>query len=323
MKYLIGFVTSVLAVVVMTDVVKTQQASNAWTGAFTFVQISDVHLGHTKYVANQVTDLQTSLYDEAIRQIENLRPKPLFVVVTGDLVDGVGSDAEGKPYWLKEFPEFVSHSKAFTIPLYLVPGNHDVSSNSDAGTVTDYLTQIKVLNSTQRDYYSFNRRGCHFVVLNATEFVTHDGSMKGLKDAQLRWLETDLSSVAAKSATHIVVFMHQPPFEHSASEEDGEYGHSDRAGENTFDQDRAGMLTLLAEAGVKSVFAGHLHENAVGYAGKLSVTTTSSLSPQTGPGRMKVRPDDCPGFRVVTVNHDSIASEYKRLYAGTQSCVQP
>ncbi|HZA95896.1 MAG TPA: metallophosphoesterase, partial [Burkholderiaceae bacterium] len=78
-------------------------------------QISDLHIKPERRLAYGVVDTATML-ERCVVQVNQLPQRPDAVIATGDLVDG-GTAAE---YSLLR--ELLS---PLTMPLYLMPGNHD------------------------------------------------------------------------------------------------------------------------------------------------------------------------------------------------------
>lgn len=74
----------------------------------TFVHISDTHVGRKS---------DAEAFANVIEAIERLDPQPAFVVITGDLTE---SFRDAEVLYLKHLVD------RFTLPVLLVPGNHDV-----------------------------------------------------------------------------------------------------------------------------------------------------------------------------------------------------
>ena len=78
-------------------------------------QISDLHIKPERKLAYGVVDTATML-ERCIAQIGRLPQRPDAVIATGDLVDG------GTPAEYSLLRDLLS---PLTMPLYLMPGNHD------------------------------------------------------------------------------------------------------------------------------------------------------------------------------------------------------
>lgn len=124
-----------------------------------------------------------------------------FIVELGDLIDAADSVDTEQKYLATINREFSAISK----DRHYVLGNHCV----------DTLTKDEFLGGVEqpKSYYSFDRAGFHFVVLDAC--FRGDGQSYGRKNskwndanipaAELEWLEADLKS----NDKQVIVFAHQ------------------------------------------------------------------------------------------------------------------
>ncbi len=92
-------------------------------------------------------------------------------------------------------------------------GNHDVWGWSNVGSKKKHdpmygkhwaEEELKL----KKRYYSFDRAGCHFIVLDSTHPKAIYGYWAKLDEEQMEWLKTDLKSVAA--TTPVCVLSHIP-----------------------------------------------------------------------------------------------------------------
>jgi predicted phosphodiesterase len=129
----------------------------------------------------------------AVEQINRVRPD--FVICVGDLIEGYqAEEAEDERMWR----EFDAVTRRLAAPFFYCPGNHDVTSPADRAVY------IRLHGIDGRAYYSFDYRGCHFVVVDTTAIVNRHETA----DAQWTWLTKDLA--AAKDAKHVFLFGHHP-----------------------------------------------------------------------------------------------------------------
>src|ERR1044072_4970190 len=160
-------------------------------GSFSFVQISDSHIGFSKEGIN--ADVTATL-NEAIARINSLSQPPDFILHTGDLTH------------LSEAAEFdtLDHllKTAQKQQIFFVPGKHDVTG--DNGKL--YLERFGK-NSKGHGWYSFDHRGVHFVGLVNVVNIQQNG-LGALGREQLEWLEEDLKGRSSEAP--IVVFAHIP-----------------------------------------------------------------------------------------------------------------
>jgi alkaline phosphatase D len=86
----------------------------------TFVHISDTHVGRKS---------DAEAFAQAIEAIERILPTPAFVVVTGDLTE---SFRDAEVLYLKHLVD------RFTLPVLLVPGNHDVGFDPNPQSIAKW-----------------------------------------------------------------------------------------------------------------------------------------------------------------------------------------
>ncbi len=227
-------------------------AAEAATSGFSFVQISDSHIGFNK-PANP--DPGATL-TEAVAKIGELPRKPAFMIHTGDITH------LSKP---KEFDDADQLIGAAKLDVHYVPGEHDVI---DERTGEAYLARYGKL-SNGKGWYSFDHGGVHFVGL-VNVFDLKAGGMGNLGVEQLTWFAADLKSKSP--STPIVVFAHVPLW--TIAEEWG-WG----------TQDGAEALKLLARFGSVTVLNGHIHQIMQKVEGHMTFHTARSTAfPQPAPG---------------------------------------
>jgi len=220
------------------------------TAEFSFVQISDSHIGFNK-PANP--DVLGTLH-AAIDKINGLEQTPDFVIHTGDLTHLARAN---------EFDDLAEAMKASRPKqMFAVPGEHDFAG--DDGKL--YLERFGK-STSGAGWYSFPHKGVHFVGLN--NVVQLEGLGK-IGAEQLAWLQKDLSAVS--SSTPVVVFAHIPLW--SVYPEWG-WG--------TSDSEQA--LALLKRFGSVTVLNGHIHQVMQKVEGRVAFHTAMSTAfPQPAPG---------------------------------------
>jgi alkaline phosphatase len=173
---------------------------------------------------------------EATKQFE--KDKPVFVVELGDLIDAADSVATELAYLKAVNRKFSAISK----DRHYVLGNHCV----DTLTKEEFLDGV----AQKKAYYSFDRGGVHFVVLDAC--FTSAGKPYGRKNSkwndanipsdEVDWLKDDLKATGNK----VVVFAHQ------RLDVANDYGI----------KNAADVRKVLESSGkVLAVFQGHSHKN--------------------------------------------------------------
>ncbi len=231
-------------------------------GDFSFVQISDSHIGFSKEANPDVVGTLQS----AIEKINALATAPSFLLHTGDL------SHLSKAEEFDTLDQVLKSAKSEKI--FFVPGEHDVLTDNGK----QYLERYG--KGTQgTGWYSFDSNGVHFIgLVNVVDLKA--GGLGYLGDEQLEWLEKDVKRFSA--STPIVVFAHMPLWSVYPS-----------WGWGTDDSARA--LSYLKRFGSVTVLNGHIHQTMQKIEGNITFHTamsTAFVQPQPGmapsPGPMKV-----------------------------------
>jgi 3',5'-cyclic-AMP phosphodiesterase len=219
---------------------------------FTFVQLSDSHIGFNK---PPNADARAT-FREAISKVKALPVRPDFIIHTGDVSQLSRDD---------EFDDAQQMLKDTGLPVFFIPGEHDML-DPDGGKA--FLSRFGK-GTKGAGWYSFDHRGVHFVALvNVADLKP--GGMGNLGTDQLKWLKTDLAG--RPSSTPIVVFAHIPLWTVYA---DWGWG----------TDDSAEALKLLARFGSVTILNGHIHQIAQKVEGRIAFHTARSTAfPQPAPG---------------------------------------
>lgn len=244
---------------------------------FFFIQLSDPQLG--MFTDNQDFAQETANLEFAVATANRLRPA--FVVITGDLVNKPGDAAQIAEY------QRILRGVDSTIPVYHIAGNHDLENAPTPARIAAYTNQFGP------DHYTFRHAGFVGIVLDSVVIHSPQQTTNQLVE-QERWLRAELEHARQSRAQHIVIFAHHPWFLKAAGEPD-EYFNIPR-------ERRAACLTLFHEFGVKHLFSGHYHRNAVARDGDLEAVTTGPVGKPLGEGKS--------GLRVVIVRDDQIEHRY-------------
>jgi Icc protein len=218
---------------------------------FSFVQISDSHIGFNKAANPDVV----GTLQAAIAKINAMPAPPSFVLHTGDLTQLAQPD---------EFDTLEQSLKSIkTEKIFYVPGEHDVTDNGK-------LYMERFGKGTKGDgWYSFDSHGVHFIGL-VNVLTQGDGSFGVLGADQLAWLEKDVKPLS--SSTPIVVFAHVPL-----------WAIYPQWGWGTKDSEQA--LSYLRRFGSVSVLNGHIHQTIQKVEGNITFHTAMSTAfPQPAPG---------------------------------------
>jgi 3',5'-cyclic AMP phosphodiesterase CpdA len=157
---------------------------------FTFVQISDSHIGFTGKANTDVT----ASFSAALDQINGLTDRPDFVIHSGDLTHFT------TPAQLDQVKQMLSGLR--TGQVLTIPGEHD--STDDDGTK---YRKVFGAGSQGLGWYSFDHKGVHFISLVNTVNLQKLGH---LGSEQLDFVRNDVAKLSAD--TPIVVFSHIPLF---------------------------------------------------------------------------------------------------------------
>jgi Icc protein len=159
--------------------------AKAAKGDFSFVQISDSHIGFSKEPNKNVT----ATLQKAIAKINSLPQRPDLLIHTGDLTH------LSKPDEFDTVSEILKGAKAGRT-LY-VPGEHDVFSDDGK----QYLERHGK-GTMGTGWHSFDHKGMHFVgLVNVADLKP--GGLGTLGSEQLDWLKKDVAGLG--DSTPVVV----------------------------------------------------------------------------------------------------------------------
>ncbi len=222
----------------------------AATGSFSFMQISDSHIG---FSAPPNPDTPGTL-QAAIDLVRQQKGDAGLLIHTGD-VSHLSRD--------QQFDTADQIVRGAGLETHWVPGEHDVLVDDGRGFF-DRFTK-----GGPRGWYSFDQQGVHFVGLNNVQNLKA-GGLGNLGPDQLAWLKDDLAHRSASQP--IVVFAHIPLWTVYA---DWGWG----------TDDSAQALALLARFGSVTVLNGHIHQVMQKVEGHCAFHTARSTAfPQPAPG---------------------------------------
>ena len=242
-----------------------QTSKGEQAAGFSFVQISDSHIGFNKDANKDVT----ATLHEAIEKINGLKHAPDFVIHTGDI------SHLSKPLEFDTVDQVLKSAK--TGQAFFVPGEHDMLADNGQQYRERYGK-----GSKGAGWYSFDHKGVHFIgLVNVVDLKA--GGLGTLGAEQLAWLQNDLAG--RSSSTPVVVFAHIPLW---TVYPDWGWGTGD------------GMqaLSYLKRFGSVTVLNGHIHQTMQKVEGNVYYHTAMSTAfpqPKPGaapsPGPMKVAAD--------------------------------
>ena len=226
-------------------------ADAAPAASFSFVQISDTHIGF-KGEANKNA---LGTFEQALARIKALEPAPAFIIHTGDLTHAQKAGA------FDTVTEALKGTRAERV--FYVPGENDVFA--DGGK--EYLGRFG--GPAGNGWQSFDYKGVHLIgLVNVLNFKA--GGLGSLGPAQLDWLKKDVAGLS--SSTPIVVFAHVPL-----------WAVYPKWGWVTDDGKQA--LSSLKRFGSVTVLNGHIHQILQKVEGNIRFhTALSTAFPQPAPG---------------------------------------
>ncbi len=210
--------------VVTTDLLRSDKSRHR-TADFTFVQISDSHLGFQGKANADVA----ATFAQSIGLVNAPSDRPDFVIHTGDVTHFSTIDQ------FDQAKQMMGSLR--TAQVLVLPGEHDAVD--DGGQ--KYLSVFGA-GTQGTGWFSFDHKGVHFISLVNTsgqQILGHLGT------EQLTWMRNDVAHLS--SETPIVVFSHIPLFEMYTP-----------WGWGTDDASRA--LALLRRFGSVTCLNGHVHQ---------------------------------------------------------------
>jgi 3',5'-cyclic-AMP phosphodiesterase len=220
---------------------------------FTFIQLSDSHIGFNKPPNQDVT----ATLERAVAQINRLPQMPALLLHTGDLTH------LSKPDEFDTCAQIVGRAKVGQ--SFYVPGEHDVFSDDAKLYLERYGKGTRGIG-----WQSFDYRGVHFIgLVNVMNLKA--GGLGVLGSEQLEWLKQDVAGLA--DSVPIVVFAHVPLWTVYP-----------QWGWGT--EDSAQALALLKRFGSVTVLNGHIHQILQKVEGNITFHTGRSTAfPQPEPGK--------------------------------------
>jgi 3',5'-cyclic-AMP phosphodiesterase len=213
--------------------------------SFSFVQISDSHIGFDKPANADVT----RTLQAAIDKINALPAEPDLILHTGDL------SHLSKPGEFDTLDQVLKSARPKQV--FYVPGEHDVALDNGRQFLDRYGKGTKGVG-----WQSFDHKGVHFVgLVNVVDFKA--GGVGILGAEQLEWLEDDLKG--RSSSTPIVVFAHIPLWAAYP-----EWGWAT--------QDSSQALAYLKRFGSVTVLNGHIHQIMQKVEGNVTFHTAMSTA---------------------------------------------
>jgi len=258
--------------VTSTALADAAQAPATATADFSFVQISDSHIGFSKAANKNVI----GTFEEAVARINALPQRPAFVMHTGDHVH------------LSKMTEFDTTKQIMgtikTDRTFNVPGEHDVFVDHGKR----YL-EIFGRGTRGSSYYSFDLKGVHFLALANVQQAEGQSGLTGLGllgPEQLAFVTKDLAGLSAD--TPLVIFSHVPLL--------AVYPKWGWATE-----DSTQVLALVKRFSSVTALNGHIHQIISKTEGNIVMHTAASTAyPLHAPGHVAPTPLVLPAGKLPT-----------------------
>ncbi len=246
-------------------------AHAAATADFSFVQISDSHIGFHQAANKDVV----GTFQKAIARINALAQRPTFVIHTGDHVH------------LSKVAEFDAVKQLIgtikTDRVFHTPGEHDV-----------FVDQGKRYRQffgspSGKDYYSFDYKGVHVLVLANVQQAENSGGITGLGllgAEQLAFIKKDLARLSADTplviAGHVPLLAVYPKWGWAT-------------------EDSAQVISWLKRFSSVTVLNGHIHQILSKSEGNITMHTAASTAfPQHAPGQVAPGPMTVPAGKLLS-----------------------
>lgn len=248
---------------------------------FNFVFMTDLHLNNQN----------NNCFDWFDKSIEKAKAdKADFILTGGDNVDIDGlKDYQTADQLYGRFAKAIEKSKT---PFYVTVGNHDRfwGVAKEDPLYNEGLFE-KHLN---KNYYSFDHKGWHFIVLNSSNSV--------VDDKQKLWLRSDLSKLDRK--TPIIVSVHVPFLSVYYPTLEGRYTSQD-----TFSNFKE-IWDMFENKNLKLVLQGHMHLYEEIKVKGVQFITGGSLSANWWSGPYHGTES---GYLLVTLSDNDFSWEYKSI----------
>ncbi len=228
------------------------EAAAQETKGFTFLQISDSHMGFDK----PANPNAKGTLEEAIARVKAIPGNPAFMIHTGDI------SHLSKPSEFDDAEKIISQAR---LDAHYVPGEHDLLDDEQGKLYRERYGR----GTKGPGYYSFDANGVHFIgLVNVVDLK--GGGLGNLGHEQLEWLEDDVKGRSASQP--VVVFAHIPLWTVYP-----------QWGWGT--DDGAQALGYLKRFGSVTVLNGHIHQVMQKVEGNVTFHTARSTAfPQPAPG---------------------------------------
>ncbi len=214
------------------------------------------------------------VYGAIVAEVARMRPD--FVITPGDLIVGYTNDTVTLQ---ARWEEYVKLIQPLEVPLYIAPGNHDITMD---GMLASYCKYVG------KPYRSADFEDIHLIMLDNSRWEASDQ----LPAEQIEWLADDLAKNTG--AAYTIVLYHKPFW----------YETTARGIPDT-------LHSLFVGYGVDAVFSGHYHDYFAGEYDGIKYTTVGSSGGGMVPGPTGI------GYHFLWVTVDSKGIHIAPIDAGS------
>lgn len=225
---------------------------------YLLVQLSDPHITHPGRLISGRVDTAAALR-HAVERVLQIRPRPVAVLITGDLVDA------GHPAEYARLRELLAPLNAAGLPLALLPGNHDARGPLQEAFAGIADVHCGAAGAAALQYALDLPGPLRLVVLDSLVPGQPHGGFDEARLAQAQGL------LAERPTTPTLVALHHPPHPTGLASMDA----------MALQQGLAGFEALIARhPQVQRVVCGHLHRMTLGRVAHASVVSAPSTAHQ-------------------------------------------
>lgn len=200
---------------------------------YSFIHLSDPQFGmFGSFEKHHSFEKETKLMQQAVDAINRLKPQ--YVLVTGDLVHDRNNLAQVAEY--KRLTALIDKK----IPVYEVPGNHDVGNDATVEDVEQYKKRFGA------DRFAFSYKNTYVIGINSN--LIWAGNTP-LEREQAQWLQKELKK--GQKYKYRIVAGHHPIYVNQPDEK--------KTYENLPPEKRTEYLELFRNNKVDIYLSGHLH----------------------------------------------------------------
>jgi len=247
--------------------------------------------------------IHNAFVEESVKLANNLKVKPAFCMMLGDIVDQQGE--------ARDFAQMAKFFEKLEMPVLYAMGNHESRYRTtfkpgyNLSGFNNYFAAQKALNGMDKLLYSFNLGKWHFVVwpdpLRQTFWENHPHYFD--------WLERDLK----KHKNKPTIFLQHIPMHPIGINPLINYAESVTV--------KRLLFNILSKHGnVKTIFSGHVHipvkssfKTAVSYKGIHCINLPAAGYRPRSFGEQDFNGGPSQGIAIVEIKGDTIETTYKTV----------